>query len=37
LIGVVTEEFGYYTLEVGVLEKQAFKEDVRYAELNQGL
>jgi DNA polymerase-3 subunit alpha len=30
--GIVTEEFGYYTIEVGEMEKQHFMEDVRFHE-----
>ena len=31
--GRVTEEFGYYSLEVGQMEKLPFVDDVRYQEL----
>jgi DNA-directed DNA polymerase III PolC len=30
--GVVTEEFGYHTVEVGMMIKQTFMEDVRFSE-----
>jgi DNA polymerase-3 subunit alpha len=32
LIGIVSEEFGYYTLEVGIMTKEKFMEDVRFNE-----
>ena len=32
LEGVVTEEFGYYTIEVSRMFKEAFIEDVRFSE-----
>jgi DNA polymerase III alpha subunit len=32
LEGIVTEEFGYYTIEVGRMLKEAFIEDVRFSE-----
>ncbi len=31
LRGIVTEEFGYYTIEVSEMEKQQFAEDVRFS------
>ncbi len=34
LKGRITEEFGYYCLEVGEMRKIPFKEDVRFEELN---
>jgi hypothetical protein len=34
LKGFVSEEFGYYTLEVGKMEKLPFMEDVRFEEIN---
>lgn len=34
LIGVISEEFGYFTLEIGQMTKQAFMEDVRFSEEN---
>lgn len=33
--GVVSEEFGYYSIEVGEMEKQHFMEDVRFSEGEQ--
>jgi DNA polymerase-3 subunit alpha len=35
LTGIVSEEFGYYTLEVGMMVKEQFMEDVRFSEENQ--
>ena len=32
LTGIVSEEFGYYTLEVGMMTKEKFMEDVRFSE-----
>jgi DNA polymerase-3 subunit alpha len=32
LTGIVSEEFGYYTLEVGIMTKEKFMEDVRFNE-----
>jgi DNA polymerase-3 subunit alpha len=32
LIGVVSEEFGYYTIEVGEMQKLAFMEDIRFSD-----
>jgi DNA polymerase-3 subunit alpha len=32
LIGVISEEFGYYTIEIGQMVKLAFMEDVRFSE-----
>jgi len=32
LTGIVSEEFGYYTLEVGMMVKEKFMEDVRFSE-----
>jgi len=32
LIGVVSEEFGYYTIEVGQMQKLAFMEDIRFSD-----
>lgn len=32
LSGVITEEFGYFTIEVGEMEKKHFMEDVRFSE-----
>lgn len=32
LVGVISEEFGYYTIEVGIMVKLAFMEDVRFSE-----
>jgi DNA polymerase-3 subunit alpha len=32
LTGVISEEFNYYTIEIGVMVKQAFMEDVRFNE-----
>lgn len=32
LTGIVSEEFGYYTLEVGMMMKEKFMEDVRFSE-----
>jgi DNA polymerase-3 subunit alpha len=32
LTGVISEEFGYYSVEVGEMEKQVFMEDVRFSE-----
>jgi DNA polymerase-3 subunit alpha len=34
LVGVISEEFGYFTLEIGQMTKQAFMEDVRFSEEN---
>jgi DNA polymerase-3 subunit alpha len=34
LIGIVSEEFGYYTLEVGMMTKEKFIEDVRFSGIN---
>ncbi len=34
--GVVSEEFGYYSIEVGEMDKQHFMEDVRFSEEEQG-
>ncbi len=36
LKGVVTEEFGHYTLETGSMRKLAFKQDLRYNEQESG-
>jgi len=35
LTGIVSEEFGYYTLEVGMMVKEKFMEDVRFSDENQ--
>jgi DNA polymerase-3 subunit alpha len=32
MTGIVSEEFGYYTLEVGMMTKEKFMEDVRFNE-----
>ena len=32
ITGIVSEEFGYYSIEVGELDKQHFVEDVRFSE-----
>lgn len=32
LVGVISEEFGYFSIEVGEMEKQMFMEDVRFSE-----
>lgn len=32
LIGVVSEEFGYYTIEIGQMQKLAFMEDIRFSD-----
>ena len=32
LIGVISEEFGYYTIEIGQMVKLAFMEDIRFSE-----
>jgi DNA polymerase-3 subunit alpha len=32
LTGVISEEFNYYTIEVGIMVKQVFMEDVRFNE-----
>lgn len=32
LSGVISEEFGYFSIEVGAMEKQMFMEDVRFSE-----
>jgi DNA polymerase-3 subunit alpha len=32
LIGVISEEFGYYSIEIGEMVKQAFMEDIRFSE-----
>jgi len=32
LIGIISEEFGYYSIEVGEMIKQAFMEDIRFSE-----
>jgi DNA polymerase III alpha subunit len=34
IVGVVTEEFGYYTVEVGEMVKQSFMEDIRFSDEN---
>jgi DNA polymerase-3 subunit alpha len=34
IIGVITEEFGYYTIEVGEMVKQSFMEDIRFSDEN---
>jgi len=31
--GIVTEEFSYYCLQVGWMQKLPFQQDVRYMEL----
>jgi DNA polymerase-3 subunit alpha len=33
LKGFVSEEFGYYTLEVGKMEKLPFMEDIRFDDI----
>jgi DNA polymerase-3 subunit alpha len=33
LKGFVSEEFGYYSIEVGIMEKLRFIEDVRFEEI----
>lgn len=35
IVGVISEEFGYYSIEVGEMEKQHFMEDVRFSEEEQ--
>jgi DNA polymerase III alpha subunit len=35
ITGVISEEFGYYTVEVGEMEKQHFMEDVRFSDEEQ--
>jgi DNA polymerase-3 subunit alpha len=32
ITGIISEEFGYFTIEVGQMEKQHFMEDVRFNE-----
>ena len=34
IVGVITEEFGYYTVEVGEMVKQSFMEDIRFSDEN---
>ena len=37
IVGVVTEEFGYYTVEVGEMVKLAFMEDIRFSDENAAM
>ncbi len=34
MVGIITEEFGYYTVEVGEMIKQSFMEDIRFSDEN---
>ena len=35
LRGIVMEEFSYYCLEVGYMQKLPFQQDIRYMELSE--